>query len=167
MPVGLIDLPLELLVTITNNLSVKSCNSLAKVSPQLRAAVNLSLKNMTCHVQGYWREQDPKFEVIFERNGDEVVLARNIEELNDVLREIKSFKKISIALDVGDFSNERLSTRNRPLKFSLDFLREVQHVETVEWDCDIDVKLEDIPDACSQIVFTNHNSNTDLYNEDF
>uniref|UniRef100_W6NCP2 Cyclin F-box domain containing protein n=1 Tax=Haemonchus contortus TaxID=6289 RepID=W6NCP2_HAECO len=78
MPVGLSDLPLELLVIITNNLSVESCNNLAKVGPRLRAAVNVSLKNISCHVQGYWREQDPKFEVIFERNGDEVLLARNI-----------------------------------------------------------------------------------------
>ncbi|XGW13033.1 hypothetical protein V3C99_013572 [Haemonchus contortus] len=156
MPVGLSDLPLELLVIITNNLSVKCCNNLAKVSPQLRAAVNVSLKNINCHVQGYWREQDPKFEVIFERNGDEVLLARNIEQLTEMFAEIKSLKKISIAMDFGDCAKEPLRYRNRPLTFSLDFLKEVQRIEHLEWDCDIDVKLVDIPKTCSRIVFTDH-----------
>ncbi|CAJ0605880.1 unnamed protein product [Cylicocyclus nassatus] len=78
MPVGLNDLPIELLVKITDYLTVKSCLELAKVTPRLSDAVALSLKNTNCHIQGYWRGRDPKFEIIFERLGDEVMLARNV-----------------------------------------------------------------------------------------
>ncbi|EYC42387.1 hypothetical protein Y032_0533g3054 [Ancylostoma ceylanicum] len=79
MSVGLNDLPLELLVKITDYLSIETCLNLAQVTPRLAAAVARSLRDMNCHIQGYWRERGPKFEVIFERLGDEVLLASNTD----------------------------------------------------------------------------------------
>ncbi|WKX93585.1 hypothetical protein Q1695_011112 [Nippostrongylus brasiliensis] len=152
MVVGLNDLPLELLVEITNYLSVKSCNDLAKVGPRLRAAVNCSLREMACHVQAYWREHDPKFEVIFERHGDEVLLARNLIEMTEMFLNIHSFKRLSIALD----ASEGAEARRRVRTFSLDFLKNVQGVEEIEWDCDFDVDLIDVPETCSKILIPNH-----------
>ncbi|RCN39005.1 F-box domain protein [Ancylostoma caninum] len=51
------ELPLDILVEITDYLSIETCLNLAEVTPRLAAAVARSLRNTNCHIQGYWRER--------------------------------------------------------------------------------------------------------------
>ncbi|KAK6737986.1 hypothetical protein RB195_020214 [Necator americanus] len=151
MPVGLNDLPLELLVKITDYLSVECCLELAKVTERLSIAVGHSLSHTNCHIQGYWRRRDPKFEVIFERMGDEVVLARNTDELIEIFAIFRTLGHVSISLDIDDFAVDHLRTQGRLPTFSLSFLGKVITIKKLEWDCDVEVKLTDLPRGNSKL----------------
>ncbi|VDL76768.1 unnamed protein product [Nippostrongylus brasiliensis] len=72
--------------------------------------------------------------------------------MTEMFLNIHSFKRLSIALD----ASEGAEARRRVRTFSLDFLKNVQVVEQIEWDCDFDVDLIDVPETCSKILISNH-----------
>ncbi|KAK6737987.1 hypothetical protein RB195_020214 [Necator americanus] len=94
---------------------------------------------------------DPKFEVIFERMGDEVVLARNTDELIEIFAIFRTLGHVSISLDIDDFAVDHLRTQGRLPTFSLSFLGKVITIKKLEWDCDVEVKLTDLPRGNSKL----------------
>ncbi|KHJ92049.1 hypothetical protein OESDEN_08072 [Oesophagostomum dentatum] len=107
MPVGLNDLPQELLTKILDYLPVESCLKVAK------------------------------------------------DELGDIFSIFQALGHVSISLDIESFIVDYLRMHRRLKTFSLSFLKEVGFIKYLEWDCDVELQLTDIPEGCSEIHCAN------------